>query len=432
MAVPEPASAAAATTDPKRALELEEELEIELKLKVGAERAIQLLEKDKKKRQEAEEQLADAKDRISYLKMEILKLRGTSKRVGIGFETLTTEEKVSELQRRMDIEALMLDGLSKIATMYEKGFNAVTQIDKATKADIFSRLNDASQKRDLLQGSISKYMSLLGRKEAIPPAEQPKMEPLTGTLIVEIVTAEGLVKPKKAGKCDASVMLKLDNEVKCRTKNKKGDSPVWGEEFNVRLKRSRELEIYVYYDKETLCALLFITLESLIDSHMHDLWLNLEPYGRLHLRLKYDSPELPPPRKVRRRLAVVERNVQKTAKQRLKWQDSARGSTPNLLPKPPVPGAAAGGAPPPLPKRSADKAAMAAASASMSEAAMAKAREIAKLKLDDFLLLCVLGRGHFGKVMLAETKSAGEVYAIKTLKKADVVGREEVERCVLL
>ncbi len=51
-----------------------------------------------------------------------------------------------------------------------------------------------------------------------------------------------------------------------------------------------------------------------------------------------------------------------------------------------------------------------------------------QVTLDDFIFLCVLGRGHFGKVMLAETRNTHEVYAIKTLKKADVVGRDEVER----
>jgi len=40
-----------------------------------------------------------------------------------------------------------------------------------------------------------------------------------------------------------------------------------------------------------------------------------------------------------------------------------------------------------------------------------------KVRLDDFELLKVLGRGSFGKVMQVKKKSNGKVYAMKILKK---------------
>jgi serine/threonine protein kinase len=46
--------------------------------------------------------------------------------------------------------------------------------------------------------------------------------------------------------------------------------------------------------------------------------------------------------------------------------------------------------------------------------------------LDDLNLIAVLGRGIFGKVMLAEHKQAKEVFACKVLKKARVVENDEV------
>ncbi|KAG6923778.1 protein kinase N1, partial [Chelydra serpentina] len=49
------------------------------------------------------------------------------------------------------------------------------------------------------------------------------------------------------------------------------------------------------------------------------------------------------------------------------------------------------------------------------------------LTLDDFRFLAVLGRGHFGKVLLSEYSRTGELYAIKALKKGDIVARDEVE-----
>uniref|UniRef100_A0A9J7YMS4 protein kinase C n=1 Tax=Cyprinus carpio carpio TaxID=630221 RepID=A0A9J7YMS4_CYPCA len=47
--------------------------------------------------------------------------------------------------------------------------------------------------------------------------------------------------------------------------------------------------------------------------------------------------------------------------------------------------------------------------------------------LKDFKCVAVLGRGHFGKVLLAEYSITGEMFAIKALKKGDVVARDEVE-----
>lgn len=39
----------------------------------------------------------------------------------------------------------------------------------------------------------------------------------------------------------------------------------------------------------------------------------------------------------------------------------------------------------------------------------------------------MLGRGHFGKVILSQYKPTHEYYAIKALKKGDILFREEVE-----
>lgn len=49
------------------------------------------------------------------------------------------------------------------------------------------------------------------------------------------------------------------------------------------------------------------------------------------------------------------------------------------------------------------------------------------IDISSFRLLSVLGRGHFGKVILSQYKSTGDYYAIKALKKGDILYREEVE-----
>ncbi|XP_012946173.1 serine/threonine-protein kinase N2 [Aplysia californica] len=50
-----------------------------------------------------------------------------------------------------------------------------------------------------------------------------------------------------------------------------------------------------------------------------------------------------------------------------------------------------------------------------------------RMRMDEFRPISVLGRGHFGKVLLAQYKKSGEYYAIKALKKGDIIARDEVE-----
>ena len=51
----------------------------------------------------------------------------------------------------------------------------------------------------------------------------------------------------------------------------------------------------------------------------------------------------------------------------------------------------------------------------------------AYLNMDCFRPISVLGRGHFGKVILCQYKNTGEYFALKALKKGDIIARDEVE-----
>ena len=50
-----------------------------------------------------------------------------------------------------------------------------------------------------------------------------------------------------------------------------------------------------------------------------------------------------------------------------------------------------------------------------------------KLSLDDFLLLNVIGKGSYGKVLLVRKKDDQNIYAMKILKKKNMIKRKQVE-----
>lgn len=59
-------------------------------------------------------------------------------------------------------------------------------------------------------------------------------------------------------------------------------------------------------------------------------------------------------------------------------------------------------------------------------------RPAPKVSVDDFDLLKVLGKGSFGKVMMVRKKDTQKIYALKTLRKAALVKRNQVWRWILL
>ncbi|CAK69732.1 unnamed protein product (macronuclear) [Paramecium tetraurelia] len=50
-----------------------------------------------------------------------------------------------------------------------------------------------------------------------------------------------------------------------------------------------------------------------------------------------------------------------------------------------------------------------------------------EISIEDFTLIKMLGRGAFGKVMLCEKKDTKEIFAIKSLRKEDIISRDHIE-----
>uniref|UniRef100_A0A4X1TMZ8 protein kinase C n=1 Tax=Sus scrofa TaxID=9823 RepID=A0A4X1TMZ8_PIG len=269
-------------------------------------------------------------------------------------------------------------------------------------------------------------------------------------------------------------VLKVDNRVVGQT----GWGPVskesWEQTFVIPLERARELEIGVHWrDWRQLCGVAFLRLEDFLDNACHQLSLNLVPQGLLFAQVTFCDPVIERRPRLQRQkrifskrrgqdfLRASQMNLSMAAWGRLVMNLLPPCSSPSTIsppkggtlrpiclsrtavcpprsspvcqcpvlclsnppPKPPrlylpqeptpeeMPVRAPGGGPAPWSW---------GASCTLSLAGNPP-------RLQDFRCLAVLGRGHFGKVLLVQFKGTGQYYAIKALKKQEVLSREEIE-----
>jgi serine/threonine protein kinase len=58
---------------------------------------------------------------------------------------------------------------------------------------------------------------------------------------------------------------------------------------------------------------------------------------------------------------------------------------------------------------------------------MASSKRPEKVGLEDFTMIKVIGKGSFGKVVLVRKKDSGLIYAMKVLRKENIIKRNQVE-----
>uniref|UniRef100_G3NSB4 protein kinase C n=1 Tax=Gasterosteus aculeatus aculeatus TaxID=481459 RepID=G3NSB4_GASAC len=223
---------------------------------------------------------------------------------------------------------------------------------------------------------------------------------------------------------EVSAVLKLENTVVGQTVWKTVGEQTWDQTFIVELERSREMEIAVYWrDFRSLCALKYLKLEEFLDNQRHQVQLELEPQGLLLAEVIFFNPVIERGRKLQRQKKVFSKQHGKAfvrARQMnvdiATWVRLLRNAIPTGSNVPAYTASFTGNMP--------------SAGWVTSTPANPQNRGPSRgpLCLQDFKLIAVLGRGHFGKVLLSEYKRRGSLYAIKALKKGDIVARDEVER----
>lgn len=271
---------------------------------------------------------------------------------------------------------------------------------------------------------------------------------------------------------EVSAVLKLENSVVGQTMWRTVGEQAWDQTFTVELERSREMEIAVYWrDYRSLCALKYLKLEEFLDNQRHRVQLELEPQGLLLAEVTFFNPVIERGRRLQRQKKVFSKqhgkaflparqmNVDIATWVRLLRNAIPSGSnTPSYTPSftnntlsnntgeisveklsldsdsPQKPelrkDALDSPAPGQMPVISPESTpAVPVHEPPTSSLALNSTRRPSRgpLCLQDFKLMAVLGRGHFGKVLLSEYKKTGSLYAIKALKKGDIVARDEVE-----
>ncbi|XP_021091838.1 serine/threonine-protein kinase N3 isoform X2 [Mesocricetus auratus] len=267
-------------------------------------------------------------------------------------------------------------------------------------------------------------------------------------------------------------VLKVDNRVVGQTGWGQVAEKSWDQAFIISLDRARELEIGVHWrDWRQLCGVAFLKLEDFLDNACHQLSLSLVPQGRLFAQVTFCDPVIERrPRLQRQRrifskrrgqdfLRASQMNLSMAAWGRLVMSLLPPCSSPSTVspPKGCPPAAACGTSnsaspsnflfmktlsgedtkPPPKPPRlylpqepvpdtpCTKRPHMDPRTGVVPTQAASPTRKLPRLQ--DFRCLAVLGRGHFGKVLLVQYKGTGKYYAVKALKKQEVLGRDEID-----
>ncbi|XP_023400636.1 serine/threonine-protein kinase N3 isoform X3 [Loxodonta africana] len=270
-------------------------------------------------------------------------------------------------------------------------------------------------------------------------------------------------------------VLKVDNRVVGQT----GWGPVakqsWDQTFVIPLERARELEIGVHWrDWRQLCGVAFLRLEDFLDNACHQLSLSLVPQGLLFAQVTFCDPIIERRPRLQRQkrifskrrgqdfLRASQMNLSMVAWGRLVMNLLPPCSSPSTISPPrgcpQTPTTTRGAAnpaspsnflpkkspleeetkPPPKPPRLYLSPEPTPEETPRTKRPHMEPRMGFRLpppasptrkppRLQDFRCLAVLGRGHFGKVLLVQFKGTGKYYAIKALKKQEVLGRDEIE-----
>ncbi|XP_033973506.1 serine/threonine-protein kinase N2-like [Trematomus bernacchii] len=487
----------------------------------------------------AQQMLQDSRSKIELIRLQIIKVTQAGSSSGIGEDgggdpthggispVSAVEARLAELQHYMqrETDALVL------AKDVVKQLEGISVLDQKALTEAQTRVQESSQKLDLLRLSLDKCkkennqepaggavpsegtLSPKNSRPGCPLSTSPSIfsfRPafLTGKLEVRLLGCEDVLTSRtnpeqenhlcpsedspdahrtQEHPVEISAVLRLDSRVVGRTRLAAVGRLTWDQTFCIQLERSRELEVAVFWrDRRTMCAVKMLRLEDMMDNQDHNQEFPLEPQGLLHAKLQFIDTVVERQPKLRRQRCIFTKergkNFLRAAQMNMNFAtwghlmmnilpryssfttfsssfytppDLVANNSPpptekeplatNPLPsespevrlsltedQPPPTSLQPGDDPPAIITTAHKTSSVPASQENLSsinntEESGDQPVSALKMQMDDFKYFSVLGRGHFGKVLLAEFKKTGKLYAIKALKKRDIVTRDEVD-----
>ncbi|XP_019724981.1 serine/threonine-protein kinase N1-like [Hippocampus comes] len=322
--------------------------------------------------------------------------------------------------------------------------DGVSSPEREARSEAENRRNHSSQRLRLLRASVEACLrddkratplrtdahSDQGRCSAAILSSRPAS--LTGRLEVRLLGCEDLFSPADHTTSETSATLRLDGRVVGRTRWAALGRLTWDQTFCLALERCRELEVDVFWrDGGKMCALGFLRLDRLLgrqnqnrgdqdNGHAASHVWRLEPRGLLHAQFDFVDTVVERQHKLQRQRCIF-------TKERGKHTNARRSEAPVSTSPPGHREATQDGHDEHVDEASETIRPQQTSPSSRRKESQDHSASPLKLHVSDLRYVSVLGRGHFGKVLLAEMKATGRLYAVKALKKSEVVTRDEVD-----
>ncbi|KTF76882.1 hypothetical protein cypCar_00039349, partial [Cyprinus carpio] len=431
--------------------QIKREIRKELKIKEGAEN-LRKVTTDKKSLAYVDNMLKKSNKKVEELHQELQELNAhivvkdpeevveyplTPDTPKSEARTSTNNSRLAALKKQADIELKVKQGAENMIQMYSNG---------SSKAQ--ARLNESSQKLDLLKFSLEQRLSELPRNhpksnlimEELAMVSSPPLSPRQS--IMSTSNKYSTVAKPAALTDEISAVLKLDNTVVGQTHWKPVSNQSWDQKFTLELDRSRELEIAVYWrDWRSLCAVKFLRLEDFLDNQRHGMCLYLEPQGTLFAEVTFFNPVIERRPKLQRQKKIFSKQQGKTFLRAPQmniniatWGRLVRRAIPSINTSFSPQAAELGSAlsPETVPIGHPD------AHSLPSDPTVTKLdfdrpatppskRHSIEVEIEETASPDKIPDGKEVQVLLAEYKTTGEMFAIKALKKGDIVARDEVD-----
>uniref|UniRef100_H2MTX7 Protein kinase domain-containing protein n=1 Tax=Oryzias latipes TaxID=8090 RepID=H2MTX7_ORYLA len=391
----------------------------------------------------AQQMLQDSRTKIELIRLQIIKVAqagaaltlhvASSETSSEGLEAV--DARLAELQQYMRRES----DASVLAKDAVKQLEGISALDQKALAEVRAFLSrSASQKCSCTQGHM---MDVSGSH----PGSDTYVHPLWSPGLIQFLLS-----------AQVRAVLRLDGRAVGRTGWAAVSGLSWDQMFYIQLERSRELEVCIYWrDQKTMCAVKFLHLEEMMENPTHKQVFSLEPQGLLFIKVPFVDTVVERQPKLRRQrcLFTKERgkNFLRAAQMNMNlatWGHLMMSILPRytsfntfssqLSTSPDPEGSRtpdpAEEDPPSRPPASVCSEVLmrphvcrSPADGSETTAELCPLCFLARLQVEDFRFMSVLGRGHFGKVLLAEFQETRTLFAIKALKKRDIVRRDEVD-----